>query len=69
MVEGHEEGRREGPHLCSVPDDGRPGVAQFVSARPFVVVDQQEVVLSERRRAVSKVSTGKKNVIFVSQQF
>lgn len=33
------------PHLCSVPDDGRPGVAQFVSAGPFVVVDQQEVVL------------------------
>lgn len=50
---GEEEQEEEGgwgggtlvPHLCSVPDDGRPGVAQFVSAGPFVVVDQQEVVL------------------------
>lgn len=32
-------------HLCPVPDDGRPGVAQFVSARPFVVVDEEKVIL------------------------
>ena len=32
-------------HLCSVPDNRRPGVAQFVPTGPFVIVDQEEVVL------------------------
>lgn len=36
----------EDPHnLCSVPDNRRPGVAQFVSTGPFVIVDQEEVVI------------------------
>lgn len=33
-------------HLCSVPDNRRPGVAQFVSTGSFVIVDQEKVVLS-----------------------
>lgn len=37
------------PHLCSVPDNGRPGVAQFVPTGPFVVVDQKEVVLPDEQ--------------------
>lgn len=32
-------------HLCSVPDNGRPGVPQFVSTGPFVIVDQEKVIL------------------------
>lgn len=34
------------PHdLCSVPDNGRPGVSQFVPTGPFVIVDQEKVVI------------------------
>lgn len=34
------------PHnLRSVPDNRRPGVAQFVSTRPFVIVDQEKVII------------------------
>lgn len=34
------------PHnLCSVPDNRRPGVAQFVPTGPFVIVDQEEVII------------------------
>lgn len=33
-------------HLCSVPDNGRPGVPQFVSTGPFVIVDQEKVILA-----------------------
>lgn len=42
------------PHLRSVPDDGCPGVAQFVPARSFIVVDQQKIVLRSGERQVVK---------------
>lgn len=45
-VRRKERGRRWVSHLCSVPDNGRPGVAQFVSTGPFVIVDQEKVILS-----------------------
>lgn len=36
----------EDPHnLCSVPDNRRPGVAQLVPTGPFVIVDQEKVVI------------------------
>lgn len=35
-----------GTHLRSVPDHGGSGVAQLVAAGSFIVMDQEEVVLS-----------------------
>lgn len=46
---GNEQEQAEAskdPHdLCSVPDNRRPGVAQFVSTGSFVIVDQEKVII------------------------
>lgn len=43
--EEQAEAGKDSHHLCSVPDNRRPGVAQFVSTGPFVVMDQEKVVI------------------------
>lgn len=36
---------KDSHNLCSVPDNRRPGVPQFVSTGPFVIVDQEKVII------------------------
>lgn len=33
------------PHLCSIPHKRSPGVSQFVSARPFIIMPQEDITL------------------------
>ena len=37
-------------YLSPMPDDRRPGVAQLVPAGPFIIMDQEEVVLRRERK-------------------
>ena len=51
-----EGGRgRWASHLCSVPDNRRPGVAQFVSTGSFIIVDQEKVILSHTNTVQIKI--------------
>lgn len=46
---GHQEqepkSSKDAHDLCPMPDDRRPGVAQLVPAGPFIIMDQEEVVI------------------------